>query len=120
VPKTFADIVLSARDGLTCARRIREDEQRGLLALPPDQSNDQARLPLSSLTLIQNPGARPERHSFRIPILAVSANVRKEQIQHALDAGMDDAITKPFRIVELWPKMRDLIPGLADIDESKV
>jgi CheY-like chemotaxis protein len=40
-----------------------------------------------------------------IPILAVSANARSEQVRQALDAGMDDAIAKPFRIPELVPKL---------------
>jgi CheY-like chemotaxis protein len=37
-----------------------------------------------------------------------------EQIQQALEAGMDDAIAKPFRIPELWPKMQKLIPKLGE------
>lgn len=40
-----------------------------------------------------------------IPILAVSANARSEQVHHAMDAGMDDTISKPFRIPELLPKI---------------
>ena len=40
-----------------------------------------------------------------IPILAVSANARSEQVREALEAGMDDLIAKPFRILELLPKI---------------
>lgn len=40
-----------------------------------------------------------------IPIIAVSANARTEQTALALAAGMDDAISKPFRIVDLIPKI---------------
>lgn len=40
-----------------------------------------------------------------LPIIAASANARPEQIQMALEAGMDDSITKPFRIPELTPKI---------------
>ncbi|KAH0337852.1 putative histidine kinase HHK19p, partial [Aureobasidium melanogenum] len=40
-----------------------------------------------------------------VPIIAASANARPEQIQMALEAGMDDSITKPFRIPELTPKI---------------
>jgi CheY-like chemotaxis protein len=36
-----------------------------------------------------------------VPIIAVSANARREQIEQAKEAGMDDAIAKPFRIPEL-------------------
>lgn len=40
-----------------------------------------------------------------IPIIAVSANARAEQTNQALAVGMDDAISKPFRIVDLVPKI---------------
>jgi len=36
-----------------------------------------------------------------IPVIAVTANVRSEQVEIALRAGMDDVISKPFRIPEL-------------------
>lgn len=37
-----------------------------------------------------------------IPIIAVSANARKEQIKDMMDAGMDDSISKPFKYVLLY------------------
>ncbi|KAH8205760.1 hypothetical protein TruAng_000036 [Truncatella angustata] len=46
-----------------------------------------------------------------IPIMAVSANARSEQIAQAREAGMDDAISKPFRIPELMPKIEALVNG---------
>ena len=44
-----------------------------------------------------------------VPIIAVSANARREQVEEAMSAGMDDAICKPFRIVELMPKIQKLV-----------
>ncbi|KAI1847108.1 hypothetical protein JX265_012920 [Neoarthrinium moseri] len=44
-----------------------------------------------------------------IPIMAVSANARSEQVAQAKDAGVDDAISKPFRIPELMPKIEALV-----------
>nr|OQO05215.1 hypothetical protein B0A51_18143 [Rachicladosporium sp. CCFEE 5018] len=44
-----------------------------------------------------------------VPIIAVTANARSEQIQTALDAGMDDVVSKPFRIPELIPKIEELM-----------
>ena len=44
-----------------------------------------------------------------IPVIAVTANAREEQIKNTLDAGIDDVVSKPFRIPELVPKMRDTI-----------
>jgi CheY-like chemotaxis protein len=36
-----------------------------------------------------------------VPVIAVTANVRSEQVEVALKAGMDNVISKPFRIPEL-------------------
>lgn len=36
-----------------------------------------------------------------VPVIGVTANVRSEQVETALRAGMDDVISKPFRIPEL-------------------
>lgn len=43
-----------------------------------------------------------------VPIIAVTANARAEQIETATDAGMDDVVSKPFRIPELIPKIEQL------------
>ena len=44
-----------------------------------------------------------------VPIIAVTANARLEQIETALSAGMDDVVSKPFRIPELIPKIEELV-----------
>jgi CheY-like chemotaxis protein len=44
-----------------------------------------------------------------VPIIAVSANARREQIEQAKQAGMDDAISKPFRIPELISTIESLL-----------
>ncbi|OCK76899.1 hypothetical protein K432DRAFT_305344 [Lepidopterella palustris CBS 459.81] len=47
--------------------------------------------------------------SAHVPVIAVTANARKEQISKALDEGMDEVVTKPFRIPELLPKIINLV-----------
>ncbi|CZT46920.1 related to sensory transduction histidine kinase [Rhynchosporium secalis] len=44
-----------------------------------------------------------------IPIIAVTANARLEQIETALTAGMDNVVSKPFRMPELIPKVYELV-----------
>ncbi|ORY55292.1 uncharacterized protein BCR38DRAFT_357073 [Pseudomassariella vexata] len=70
------DMEMPIQDGLTCTREIRKMELSGQLKGP------------------------------RIPILAVSANARTEQIKEAIAAGCDDVLVKPYRIDELSHKMR--------------
>lgn len=44
-----------------------------------------------------------------VPVVAVTANARAEQIQQALEAGMDEVMTKPFRITELVPVIEGVL-----------
>lgn len=44
-----------------------------------------------------------------IPVVAVTANVRQEQIATAMEAGMDDVVSKPFRVPDLLGRVRSLI-----------
>ncbi|KAK6352854.1 hypothetical protein TWF696_004854 [Orbilia brochopaga] len=47
-----------------------------------------------------------------VPIIGTSANARMEQVQFMINAGMDDVITKPFLILELMEKMRQVLQRL--------
>ncbi|KAE9368499.1 hypothetical protein N431DRAFT_414964 [Stipitochalara longipes BDJ] len=44
-----------------------------------------------------------------VPIIAVTANARLEQIETAISAGMDDVVSKPFRMPDLVPKIDELV-----------
>lgn len=47
-----------------------------------------------------------------VPIIAVTANVRDEQIATAKSSGMDDVVSKPFRIPELLAKINSVLARL--------
>ncbi|KAI0160631.1 hypothetical protein GGR57DRAFT_388932 [Xylariaceae sp. FL1272] len=53
-----------------------------------------------------------------IPIIAVTAYARPEQIEDARAAGVDDVISKPFRIPELMPRIEELVKVNAHYDEA--
>ncbi|KAF4445590.1 hypothetical protein F53441_10654 [Fusarium austroafricanum] len=44
-----------------------------------------------------------------VPVIAATANVRDEQIRTALSCGMDDLVSKPFRIPEVMSKIESLL-----------
>ncbi|KAF2087680.1 hypothetical protein K490DRAFT_16186, partial [Saccharata proteae CBS 121410] len=44
-----------------------------------------------------------------VPVMAVTANARSEQIESAIACGMDEVVTKPFRIPSLIPRMERLV-----------
>jgi CheY-like chemotaxis protein len=47
-----------------------------------------------------------------VPILGVTANVRPEQIAIAKESGMDDILSKPFRVPELLEQIREVLKRL--------
>jgi CheY-like chemotaxis protein len=49
---------------------------------------------------------RIEQH---LPIVAVSANAREGQVRYAMECGVDDAISKPFRVADLMPIIERLV-----------
>ncbi|CAN9093973.1 unnamed protein product [Alternaria alternata] len=51
--------------------------------------------------------------SERLPVIAVTANVRKEQIDTAIAAGADRVMQKPFKAADLVSMMKSLMPQLA-------
>ncbi len=50
---------------------------------------------------------------LRMPIVALTANAMKEDLQRCLDAGMDDYVTKPFQPHQLAAKLKVYLHGEA-------
>jgi CheY-like chemotaxis protein len=53
--------------------------------------------------------------SGRIPVIGVTANVRQQQIKTAMAAGMDDVVGKPFRVAELFDRMKGIVAGVGAV-----
>jgi PAS domain S-box-containing protein len=53
--------------------------------------------------------ALPSLASRKLPIIAMTANVFKEDIDQCIDAGMDDHIGKPINVEEVYDKLRNYI-----------
>jgi CheY-like chemotaxis protein len=85
------DIEMPVQDGLTCTRRIRE---------------------------LENEGEVFSASGARIPIIAVTANARSEQVVEAKQAGCDDVLVKPYRIPELIEKMQVVVRRLGGLSPS--
>ncbi|KAH6984305.1 hypothetical protein BKA56DRAFT_580868 [Ilyonectria sp. MPI-CAGE-AT-0026] len=49
-----------------------------------------------------------------VPVIAATANVRDEQIQTALQSGMDDVLSKPFRLDDVLRKIETLLEKLLE------
>lgn len=47
--------------------------------------------------------------AHRLPIIAITANVRQEQISRALAAGMDSVMSKPFVVADLMQRIRSTV-----------
>ncbi|KAI5464590.1 hypothetical protein BGZ63DRAFT_350612 [Mariannaea sp. PMI_226] len=85
------DIEMPIQDGLTCTRRIREQEANGEVFCAS---------------------------GGRIPIIAVTANARPEQMMEAKQAGCDDVLVKPYRIPELIEKMQMVVRRMGGLSPN--
>lgn len=85
------DIEMPIQDGLTCTRKIRELEASGEVFCAI---------------------------GGRIPIIAVTANARPEQVTEAKQAGCDDVLVKPYRIPELIETMQVVVRKIGGLSPN--
>ena len=85
------DLEMPVLDGLAAMRRIRQKEDAGE-------------------GLLGEAMKFGTRGGDRLPIIAVTANVRKEQIDTAMTAGADRVMQKPFKAADLVYMMKSLLP----------
>ena len=52
-----------------------------------------------------------ERHSARVPIIAMTANAMQSDSERCLEAGMDDYIAKPIKPAQLFAKLLNWTKG---------
>ncbi|KAK0249812.1 hypothetical protein LTS09_015111 [Friedmanniomyces endolithicus] len=81
VDVVLMDVEMPVMDGLACSRRIRGNEAEGLLVGGGE----------------------------RLPIIAVTANVRREQQEMAVAAGVDSVLSKPFTVGEVMARIGEVL-----------
>ena len=85
------DVEMPIQDGLTCTRHLRDLEASGEIFCAS---------------------------GGRIPIIAVTANARPEQVTEAKLAGCDDVLIKPYRMPELIEKMQLVIRRIGGLSPN--
>lgn len=70
---------------------------------------------MDGLTCIRQIRGRQQRGEIvgHVPVIAITANARPEQVAVALEAGVDEVVTKPFIIRDLVPRMVSLVQKYA-------
>lgn len=83
------DWEMPVMDGLTCSMEIRKLEKEG----------------------------RVKGRNGRVDIIAITANTRKEQIDTAIGAGIDEVLPKPFIVRELMARLRERLAMRRGLEE---
>ncbi|KAF2101968.1 hypothetical protein NA57DRAFT_33761, partial [Rhizodiscina lignyota] len=69
---------------------------------------------MDGLTCVKEIRKLETERKFRahVPVIGVTANARPEQLDQAMAAGMDDVVTKPFRVPDVVTRMKSIIDRL--------
>jgi signal transduction histidine kinase/ActR/RegA family two-component response regulator len=91
-----------AEDGVTALEKWRTGRYALLLT--------DCHMPLMDGFLLTGFIRMEEGSGPRKPIIAVTANAMQGEVQRCLDSGMDDYLSKPFRMAELEPMLSKWLP----------